>query len=90
MLGMMLHAPRGPFIAPRDLGAVGAPFGRPWLSSARGCTGQSGAHQTLHSATATNPLIGWFLVLGGTGPSGGWHLTVRCSKWSLAPGRCVH
>jgi hypothetical protein len=21
----------GPFIAPRDLGAVGAPFGRPWL-----------------------------------------------------------
>jgi hypothetical protein len=28
MLGFMLHAPRGPFIAPRDLGAVGTPFRR--------------------------------------------------------------
>jgi hypothetical protein len=34
---------RVPFIAPRDLGAVGSPFGRLWLPSVRGRTGQSGA-----------------------------------------------
>jgi hypothetical protein len=28
MLGVALHAPRGPFIAPRDPGAVGAPLDR--------------------------------------------------------------
>jgi hypothetical protein len=31
------------FIAPRELGAVGAPFGRPLLPSVRWCTGLSGA-----------------------------------------------
>jgi hypothetical protein len=31
-----------PFIAPRDLGAVGAPFGRLWLPSVHGCTGLAG------------------------------------------------
>jgi hypothetical protein len=44
----------GPFIALKGLGAVGAPFGRPWLHSVHGCTGLSGAHQTLYSAMATN------------------------------------
>jgi hypothetical protein len=39
-LGVMLHAPRVPFTTPRDLGAVGAPFGRLWLPSVHGCTGQ--------------------------------------------------
>jgi hypothetical protein len=32
-----------PFIAPRHLGAIGAPFGRHWLPSIRERTGQSGA-----------------------------------------------
>jgi hypothetical protein len=68
-----------PFIAPRDLGAVGAPFGRPWLSSVRGCTGLSSAHRTVNSAMATESLIGWFPIwgeaapdrpVGGTGLSG--------------------
>jgi hypothetical protein len=66
-----------PFIAPRDLGVVGAPFGRFGLPSVCGCTGLSSAHQTLHSAMATNHLIVWFSVLGapdrpmgGTGLSG--------------------
>jgi hypothetical protein len=43
----------GPFIASRDLGAVGAPFGRPRLPSVCGCTRLSYAHRTLHSATVT-------------------------------------
>jgi hypothetical protein len=55
-----LHAPRGPFIAPRDLGAVGATFGRLWLPSVRGCT----AHWTVNNARAENHVIGWFPVLG--------------------------
>jgi hypothetical protein len=50
-----------PFIAPRDLGAVEDPFGRPWLLSVRGCIGLSGAHRTVNSATATESLIGGFL-----------------------------
>jgi hypothetical protein len=70
MLDILLHAPRCPFIASSDLRAVGAPFGSHWLHFVRDCTGLSGAHWTLHSATATNPLIGWFPVLGGIGLSG--------------------
>jgi hypothetical protein len=41
-----------PFIAPRELGAVGAPFGRLWLPSVRGCTGLSAAHRTVNRAHA--------------------------------------
>jgi hypothetical protein len=59
-----------PFIAPRDLRAIGAPFGRLWLPSVRGCSGLSGAHQTVISAHAENCMIGWFPVLGGTWLSG--------------------
>jgi hypothetical protein len=76
MLGVLLHAPRGPFIAPRDLGVVGASFGRTWLPSVRGAPD---AHRTLHSAMAMNPLIGWFPILGRIRPFAGWHRTVRCS-----------
>jgi hypothetical protein len=39
-----------PFIAPRQLGAVESKSGRPFLPSAVGCTGQSGAHRTLSGA----------------------------------------
>jgi hypothetical protein len=58
-----------PFIAPRDIGAVGSPFERPWLPSVRGCTGQSGAHRIVNSVQAHNRAIGYFLLLGGTGLS---------------------
>jgi hypothetical protein len=54
----------GPFIVPRGLGAVRAPFGMPWLPSVHECTGLSGAHRTLHSATVVYLLIGYFLLLG--------------------------
>jgi hypothetical protein len=68
-----------PFIALRDLGAVGSPIGRIWLPSVCGCTGLSGAHRIVNSAAVENRVIGWFPVLGGTGQSGGWHQTVRCT-----------
>jgi hypothetical protein len=71
MLGVVLHGARVLFIAPRDLGAIGAPFGSLWLPSFRGCTGLSRAYRTVNSVRAENRVIGWFPVLGGTRPSGG-------------------
>jgi hypothetical protein len=69
-------APKGSFYSPRDLGAVGAPFGRHWLPSVRGCTGLSGAHRTLHSAMTMDHLIGYFLILGAPDcPVGGTRLS---------------
>jgi hypothetical protein len=76
----------GSFIAPRDLRAVGAPFGRPWLPSVRGCTRLSGAHGTLHSATITYLLIGCFSLLGGTGPLA----SANVSNCQLFVGRLAH
>jgi hypothetical protein len=43
MLGILLYAPRGPFIAPRQLGAVESNPGRQFLPSVDWCTGQSDA-----------------------------------------------
>jgi hypothetical protein len=43
MLGVLFHAPRVPFIAPRQLGAVESNPGRQILPSVDWCTGQSGA-----------------------------------------------
>jgi hypothetical protein len=37
------------FIAPRQLGTVGAPFGRQFLPYVRRCTGLSGVHWTVNS-----------------------------------------
>jgi hypothetical protein len=42
-----------PFIAPRGLGAVEVPFGRPWLPSVCRCTGLSGGAPDNYCATAT-------------------------------------
>jgi hypothetical protein len=64
-----------PFIAPRDLEAVGVPFGRTWLPSVYGCTGLSGAHQTLNCARAENPWLATFCFWG--------HRIVRCATWLL-------
>jgi hypothetical protein len=48
MLGVLLHAPRVPFIAPRQLGAIEDHFGRHFLPSVEWCTGQSGAPPDNH------------------------------------------
>jgi hypothetical protein len=50
MLGVLLHAPRVPFIAPRQLGAVGSNPGRQFLPSVGWRTGQSGAPPGIHSS----------------------------------------
>jgi hypothetical protein len=56
-----------PFIAPRQLGVVGALFGRQFLPYVRGRTGQ----WTLQvQDVAENRLIGWFPFLWSTGLSG--------------------
>jgi hypothetical protein len=41
MLGSLLHAPRVPFIAPRQLGAIGGNLGRQFLPSVGWRTGQA-------------------------------------------------
>ena len=75
-----------PFIAPRDIGAIGAPFGRLWLPSVRRCAGLSSAHWTVNSATTSNPMIGCLPVLGApdylvllltVGPWPTWQLVVE-------------
>jgi hypothetical protein len=43
MLGVLFHAPRGPFYSPRQLGAVESNPGKQFLPSVDWCTEQSGA-----------------------------------------------
>jgi hypothetical protein len=57
MLGVMLHAPRGPFIAPRQLGVVEVPIGRQFLPSVRWRTGQSGAPSDMNSSSLVPDLL---------------------------------
>jgi hypothetical protein len=64
------------FIALRDLGVVGAPFGRPWLPSVCGCIGLSDAHRTVRCTPDTAlcndyKSSDWLVSCsGGIGPSG--------------------
>jgi hypothetical protein len=83
-----------PFIAPRDLGAIRAPFGRPWLPSVRRCTRLSGAQWTVQRLRIV--WLAAFLFwgapdcpVGGTRLSGApidcWTPTdVASSRWLLA------
>ena len=76
MLRCLLHAPRVPFIAPRQLGAVESKSGRPSLPSVVGRTGQSGAHRTVSGAR--------FLSLNGEADR------CRCgSRWRTGHVRCT-
>jgi hypothetical protein len=79
MLGLILHAPRVPFIAPRQLGAVESIPGRQFLPSVDWCTGQSGAPPNRHCLLSG---ADFFPVLAqptveGLEPLA--HRTVRCS-----------
>jgi hypothetical protein len=57
-----------PFIAPRQLGAVGDPIGRHFLPSIGWCTGQSGAPPDMNSSYPVLDLLP-FLVKPTVAPS---------------------
>jgi hypothetical protein len=84
-LGLLLHAPRGPFIAPRQLGAVGGNLGRLILPSVGWRTGQSGVPLDSHCRRSGANLFP-FLVQMTVADSwqmahrtlSGAHRTVRC------------
>jgi hypothetical protein len=68
-----------PFIAPRQLGAVGDQFGRPFLPSVEWCTGQSGAPPDGHCSCPVCDLLP-YRAQPIVAPRG-WlaHWTVRCT-----------
>jgi hypothetical protein len=76
-----------PFIAPRQLGAVGGQLARPNLPSVGWCTGQSGAPPDSHCSCPVRDLLP-FLAHPTVGPRGrlahrtlsGAHRTVRCAQ----------
>jgi hypothetical protein len=82
-----------PFIAPRQLGAVGGQLGRPNLPSVGGCTGQSGALPDSHCSCPVRDLLP-YLAHPTVGPWGrlahwtlsGAHRTVRCAQPTVAAG----
>jgi hypothetical protein len=82
-----------PFIAPRQLRAVGGQLGRPNLPSAGWCTGQSGAPLDSHCSCPVRDLLP-NLVHPTVGPRGrlahrtlsGAHRTVRCAQPPVVAG----
>jgi hypothetical protein len=82
-----------PFIAPRQLGAVGGQLGRPNLPSVGWCTGQSGATPDSHCNCPVRDLLP-ILAHPTVGPRGrlthrtlsGAHQTVRCAQPTVAAG----
>jgi hypothetical protein len=81
MLGVLLHAPRVPFITPRQLGAVESNPGRLSLPSVGWCTGQSGAD--LFPILA-QPTVEDLEPLAHRTLSGA-HRTVRCPHQTVGP-----
>jgi hypothetical protein len=75
-----------PFIAPRQLGAVGGQLGRPNLPSVGWCTGQSRAPPDSHCSCPVHGLLP-FLAHPTIGPRGQLaHRTVRCAQPTIAAG----
>jgi hypothetical protein len=82
-----------PFIAQRQLGAVGDQFGRPFLHSVEWCTGQSGAPPNSHCSCLVRDLLP-YLAHPTVGPWGwlahrtlsGARRTVRCAQLTVAAG----
>jgi hypothetical protein len=74
-----------PFIAPRQLGAIGGQQGRPRLPSVGWCTGQSGAPPDSHCRRSGADLLPFLAQLTVAAPSklahrtlSGAHQAVRC------------
>jgi hypothetical protein len=82
-----------PFIDPRQLGAVGIPFGRQFLPSVGWRTGKSGAPPDMNSRCPVPDLLP-FLAKPTVEPSvplahrtlSGAHQTVRCDQVTVGPG----
>jgi hypothetical protein len=82
-----------PFIAPRQLGAIGGQLGRPNMPSVGWCTGQSGAPPDSHCSYPVRDLLP-FLAHPTVGPRGqlahrtlsSAHRTVRCAQPTVAAG----
>jgi hypothetical protein len=82
-----------PFIAPRQIGAVGGQLGRPNLPSIGWCTGQTGAPPDSHCSCPVRDLLP-FLAHPTVGPRGrlahqtlsGAHRIVRCAQPTVAAG----
>jgi hypothetical protein len=80
-----------PFIAPRQLGAVGGQLGRPYLPSVRWCTEQSGAPPDSHCSCPVRGLLP-YLSHPTVGPRGRLahrtlsHRTVQCAQPTIAVG----
>jgi hypothetical protein len=90
---MLLHALRVPFIAPRQLEAVGVPFGRQFLPSVGWRTGQSSAPPDMNSACLMPNLFPFLAkpTVEPIGPLGAsetvrWHRTVRCDQVTVGSG----
>jgi hypothetical protein len=82
-----------PFIAPRQLGAVGGQQGRPKLPSAGWCTGQSGAPPDSHCRRSGADLFPFLAQMTVAAPGqlahrtlSGAHRTVRCPLPTVGAG----
>jgi hypothetical protein len=74
-----------PFVAPRQLGAVGGQQGRPKLSSNGWCTGQSGAPPNSHCRRSSADL---FPILAQTTVADLWQLAQRTLSGAHRTVRC--
>jgi hypothetical protein len=82
-----------PFIAPRQLGAVGGQQERPNLTSVGWCTGQSGAPPDSHCSCPVRDLLPFLVhpTVAASGPLAhrtlsGAHRTVRCPLPTVGAG----
>jgi hypothetical protein len=69
-----------PFIAPRQLGAVGDQFERPFLPSVEWCTGPSGAPPDRHSSCPVRDLFPYRVQPTVAPRDRLAHRTVRCTQ----------
>jgi hypothetical protein len=74
-----------PFIAPRQLGAVGGQQGRPKLPSVGWCTGQSGAPPDSHCSCPVRDLLP---ILAQTTVADSWQLVHRTLSGAHRTVRC--
>jgi hypothetical protein len=85
-----------PFIAPRQLGAVGDQIGRQFLPSVGWCTGQSGAPPDMNSSYPVHdllpflakPTVGSLVSLAHRMLSGA-HRTVQCDHPTVGSATCL-